>query len=180
MGQDEQGRDGSPEVRAARDDLAGGREWQARDRPAQHGARTYDVEALELLGEVHSAMRDLPAAGAAWFGTRRRGADVEAAVEAWREQHGDHFGSMWSSLPRPVREHEGNVRVDALRRRVEQEGIATGGGGDGSPEDSADGDGGNGGGPDAAVIISMGLAVLFVACAVIGFVTLVRWLVPGV
>jgi hypothetical protein len=32
---------------------------------------------------------------------------------------------------------------------------------------------------DAATIIALVLAVLFVACAVIGLVTLLGWLVPG-
>ena len=172
---DEQQRDASEEVRRAREDLGSGREWRARDRLADRVAREYDVEALELLGEVHAAMRDLPAAGAAWFGTRRRGEDVDAAVAAWREQHGDRFASMWSSLPRPVREHEGNVRVDALRRRVEQTGLPTDGdqGGATGADDDAEG-------VDAAVVIAVGVAVLFVVCAVVGFVQLVRWLVPGV
>ena len=74
-------------------------------------------------------MRDLPAAGAAWFGTARRGTDVDEAVEAWRERHGDHFAQMWSSLPRSVREREGNKRVDALRRRAEQVGSRPAGAG---------------------------------------------------
>ena len=167
----------SEAVRRARAELEAGREWRARDLLARRVAREYDVPALELLGEVHAAMRDLPAAGAAWFGTRRKGEDVEEAVEAWREQHADGFAAMWSSLPRPVREHEGNVRVDALRRRVEQPGLPT-------HEDSA-GDGGSDGetggqGVDAAVVIAVGVGVLFVVCAVVGFVVLVRWLVPGV
>jgi hypothetical protein len=147
-----------------------------QDRLADRVAREHDVEALELLGEVHAAMRDLPAAGAAWFGTRRRGDEVEAAVAAWREQHQDRFASMWSSLPRPVREHEGNVRVDALRRRVREEGLPT----DASEAASTGVDDDTKEGVDAAVVIAVGVGVLFVVCAVVGFVVLVRWLVPGV
>jgi hypothetical protein len=177
---DEQETDASEEVRRAREDLESGREWRARDVLADRVAREYDVEALELLGEVHAAMRDLPAAGAAWFGTRRRGEDVDAAVAAWREQHGDRFASMWSSLPRPVREHGGNVRVDALRRRVEQAGLPTGGDQGGATGADDDAEGVDAEGVDAAVVIAVGVAVLFVVCAVVGFVQLVRWLVPGV
>ena len=70
------------------------------------------------------------------------------------------------------------MRVDALRRRVEQAGLPTrvdDGDGAGEPEAAEDG-----GGVDAAVVIAVGVAVLFVVCAVVGFVELVRWLVPGV
>lgn len=155
----------------ARADLAAGREWRARERLVAHLAETYDPEALELLGEVQYAMRDLPAAGAAWFGTGRRGEDVDAAVDAWREQYSDHFPAMWLSLPAPVREHEGNKRVDALRRRaaaVPAPGVEATAAVE--PEGS--------GGFDAAVVVALVLAGLFVVCAVIGFVTVLVWLVP--
>jgi hypothetical protein len=178
VGDQQRADDTSEQVRLAREDLASGHEWRARDRLAARVARVYDVEALELLGEVHAAMRDLPAAGAAWFGTRRRGPEVEQAVAAWRDQHGDSFAVMWSSLPRPVREHTGNARVDALRRRVEEQGLPTEP--DGPDGAAGGGEDGGGEGVDAAVIIAVGLAVLFVLCAVVGFVTVVRWLVPGV
>jgi hypothetical protein len=167
-------------VQRARADLDAGREWKARERLVGHLAGAFDAEALELLGEVNYLMRDLPAAGAAWFGTARRGQDVDDAIEAWRERHGDQFAQMWSSLPRSVREREGNKRVDALRRRAEQVKATTAADaprppGAGAAPDSAAGEGG----PDAATIIAVGLAVLFVVCAVIGFVTLVGWLTPG-
>lgn len=182
-------------VQRARADLAAGREWKARERLVGHLAAEYDAEALELLGEVSYAMRDLPAAGAAWFGTARRGKDVDEAVEAWRERYGDHFAQMWSSLPRSVRELEGNKRVDALRRRAEQVGSSGGTGstpgagarpGAGSagpgpvvhPRPAADDDTGDGG-TDAATAIALALAGLFVVCAVIGLVTVLGWLVPG-
>jgi uncharacterized membrane protein YgcG len=173
-------------VQRARADLDAGREWKARERLVGHLAGEFDAEALELLGEVNYTMRDLPAAGAAWFGTARRGRDVDEAVEAWRERHGDHFAQMWSSLPRSVREREGNKRVDALRRRAEQDRASAsatdssgrpgaGSSGAGSPGGSSSGEGGL----DAATVIAVALAVLFVACAVIGLVTLLGWLVPG-
>ena len=167
-------------VQRARADLADGREWKARERLVGHLAGEYDAEALELLGEVNYLMRDLPAAGAAWFGTSRRGTDVDEAVEAWRERYGDHFAQMWSSLPRSVRELEGNKRVDALRRRAEQVGSGSGatGGSTGAAQAPAAEETGDGG-PDAATIIALALAVLFVVCAVVGLVTVLRWLVPG-
>lgn len=188
-------------VQRARADLAAGREWKARERLVGHLAAEYDAEALELLGEVSYAMRDLPAAGAAWFGTTRRGKDVDESVEAWRERHGDHFAQMWSSLPRSVRELEGNKRVDALRRRAEQVGSSGGSGGPPhgghahagqAPPGQAhtgqtgpghahpgSGDGAGDGGTDPATVIALALGVLFVACAVIGLVTVLGWLVPG-
>jgi hypothetical protein len=177
-------------VERARADLAAGREWKARELLVEHLAGEFDAEALELLGEVNYAMRDLPAAGAAWFGTTRRGKDVDEAVEAWRERHGDHFAEMWSSLPTSVRDREGNKRVDALRRRAEQGRTPSTpsaplppGAGQAAPEQAGAGSFGDPspgeGGPDAATIIAVALAVLLVACAVIGLVTLLGWLIPG-
>jgi hypothetical protein len=157
-------------VAQARADLAEGREWKARERLVAHLADVYDTEALELLGEVQYAMRDLPAAGAAWFGTSRRGEDVDTAVDAWRERYADHFPEMWLSLPAPVREHEGNTRVDALRRRA----AAVPAPASEAVEAPAEGSGGF----DAAVVVALVLAGLFVVCAVIGFVTVLVWLVP--
>ena len=163
---------------SARADLAEGREWQAREALATRVAQDYDPEALELLGEVHEAMRDLPAAGAAWFGTSRRGADVDTAVAAWRERYADDFPQMWRSLPAPVRDHEGNKRVDALRRRAaaarSEVATASAEAGNGSAGDPGD----SGEGIDAAVVIAIVLAVLFVVFAVIGFVWVLAWLVP--
>ena len=168
----------SSAVQRARGDLDAGREWKARELLTVHLAGEFDAEALELLGEVNHAMRDLPAAGAAWFGTARRGHDVDEAVEAWRERHGDNFAQMWSSLPRSVREREGNKRVDALRRRAEQAqatSTASSGSAGGAVSESSSGEGGL----DAATVIAVALALLFVACAVIGLVTLLGWMVPG-
>ena len=158
-------------VERARADLAAGRAWKARDRLAGHLADNLDPEALELLGEVHYAMGDMPAAGAAWFGTGRRGKDVDEAVEAWRERHADHFDQMWRSLPRTVRDNPGNPRVEALRRRAGADRAAAGT----VPSAPVQ----TGGGVDPAVVITVVLAILFVVCAVVGAVTLLRWIVPG-
>jgi hypothetical protein len=76
-----------------------------------------------------------------------------------------------------VRDHEGNKRVDALRRRAaaaRSETEAPGAGG--STPDS--GDAGDSEGVDAAVVIATGLAVLVVVFAVIGFVWVLAKLVP--
>lgn len=136
-----------------------------------HIAEHHDPAALELLGEVYYAMRDLPSAGAAWFGTSRRGADVDEAIEAWRERHSDHFYEMWRSLPRSVRDSVGNKRVEALRRHAESLAPA--------PRKPRAVSEGSGAGVDAAVVIALAIGVLFLVCAVVGFVTLLRWLVPG-
>ena len=159
----------------ARRDVAAGREWRARDRLADHLAEHYDAEALDLLGDVLFAMRDLPAAGAAWFGTSRRGQDVDDAVEAWREQHADHFSEMWRSLPRSVRDAPGNKRVEALRRRADANDAAE----RQRRAAAAEGKDDNGGGIDAAAVIAVVIAVIFVVSALVGFVTLLRWVVPG-
>lgn len=158
-------------VERARADLAAGRVWKARDRLTGHLADSLDPEALELLGQVHYDMGDMPAAGAAWFGTSRRGKDVDEAVEAWRERYSDHFEQMWRSLPRTVRDNPGNPRVEALRRRAGADRKPA------VPVSSAPTQGGNG--IDAAVVITVVLAVLFVVCAIVGLVTVLRWIVPG-
>jgi hypothetical protein len=157
-------------VERARADIAAGRAWKARDRLTGHLGDNLDPEALELLGQVHYDMGDMPAAGAAWFGTGRRGKDVDEAVEAWRERYNDHFEQMWRSLPRTVRDNPGNPRVEALRRRAGADRSS-------APVPSAPAQTGNG--IDAAVVITVALAILFVICAVVGAVTLLRWIVPG-
>lgn len=163
----------SAAVQRARADLTAGREWKARDRLVGHLAGDYDAEALELLGEIYFTMRDLPSAGAVWFGTALRGERVDAAIDAWRERHHDHFPQMWRSLPRSVREHEGNKRVDALRRRAEQAQDAELAAASPAAVEAPSS------GVDAAMVIAIALAVLFVVCAVIGFITLVTWIVSG-
>jgi hypothetical protein len=162
-------------VARARDDLAAGRVWKARDRLAGYLADSHDEEALDLLGEVLHSMGDLPAAGAAWFATNRHGEDVDRAIEAWRERHAGQLDQMWRSLPRSVRERPGSARVEALRRRAEQLGVPAAVGTHRSGGAAASG----GGGTDPAVVIAVALALVFVVCAVVGAVTLLRWMVPG-
>jgi hypothetical protein len=198
-------------VAQARADCAAGREWRARDRLTGYLADHDDPEALELLGEVASAMRDLPAAGAAWFATARRGEDVDAATEAWRERYDDDFAEMWQTLPASVRRRTGSTRVEALRRRAElaqwpdgHDGQA-GSSDDAEPGEPAEQSAGqapptagrsdadttngtdttsgtdttNGNGVDAAVVIAVVIAVFLLVCTVVGFVTVLRWVVPG-
>ncbi len=159
-------------VERARADLAAGRAWKARDRLTGHLADSQDPEALELLGEVHYGMGDLPAAGAAWFGTGRRG-------RTWmRPSRRGGSGTRTTSTrcgaacPAPCATHHPATR--GSRRCA------------GAPEPTAppappaaSTPVETGGGVDPAVVITVVLAVLFVVCAVIGAITLLRWIIPG-
>lgn len=172
-------------VEQARRLVADGRAWRARDLLLDHVESERDPEALAYLGEVLHDMGDLPRAGAVWFAAGARGAEVDAAVAAWREQAGDDFAAMWRSLPAPVREAPRPRRVEALRERAraaEGGGAASddpgarsddGGADDGGADDS------EGTGFDGAWVIAWVLALLFVVLAVIGFVTVLGWVVPG-
>ncbi|MGL5865726.1 MAG: hypothetical protein ACRCYX_07605 [Dermatophilaceae bacterium] len=162
----------------ARDALDSGARWRARDILEQHVGGQGDPEALALLGDVLFDMGDLPRAGVAWFSAGRRGPAVDEAVAAWREQSGDDFLVMWRSLPPSVRAEPRPPRVEALHARA-----ADSAGGD--PDDADDAEvadnakDADGGGVDAAQVISWLLAAVFVACAVIGAVTALGWVVPG-
>ncbi|WP_353952186.1 hypothetical protein V6K52_01715 [Knoellia sp. S7-12] len=156
--------------------------WVARDLLAERVREERDVEALRLLGEVHHGMGDLPAAGAAWFGAGVKGPEVEAAVDAWREAHGDDFGAMWRSLPRSIRQEPRSKKVEALRtkaleaRESASEATDPAGSGAGSGASSASS---SGGGIDAAQVIAWVIAALVVVCAIVGLVQVLRWMVPG-
>ena len=66
---------------------AAGRPWKARERLRSYvNAFPTDEEALELLGEVHYAMGDLPAAGAAWILCKRDDERTREAIEALRDE----------------------------------------------------------------------------------------------
>lgn len=170
----------------AREHLAAGRAWRARDVLADRVAHERDDEALTLLGHVHHGMGDLPRAGVAWFTVGLKGPEADEAVAAWREQAQDDFAEMWRALPEPWRSEPRPARIEALRARalvtdpllerplaplVQER----------TDADADDGDGENasGGGPDGATVIGWILGALFVACAVIGFVTVLGWVVPG-
>lgn len=165
-----------------------GRAWQARDLLAEHVESERDTEALTLLGQVLHDMGDLPRAGAAWFAAGAKGEEVDAAVAAWREQAGGDFGAMWRSLPASMRREPRARRIEALRERARaaESGGSSSDGGSGAdaeereresagdldldPETPAF---------DGAWLIAWVLAVLFVVLAVIGFVTVLGWVVPG-
>ncbi|WP_377638856.1 hypothetical protein [Oryzobacter terrae] len=161
-----------------------GHVWQARDLLEEHVASERDTEALTALGEVLHAMGDLPRAGAVWFAAGAKGPEVDGAVAAWREQTGEDFVAMWRSLPASARREPRPRRIEALRERARS---AQGAGADSQdggdegreradvpdlPDDEAEG-------VDGAWLTAWVLAVLFVVLAVIGFVTVLGWVVPG-
>lgn len=159
-------------IEKAHADLAAGQAWRARDRLAGHLEHTPDAEALAVLGGVLYGMGDLPAAGAAWFGTTKKGNEVEDAITAWREHHHEHFGNMWRSLPRSVRRSPAVPRVDALKQKaIERDEL------DGKEPYVAPAPVKQG--IDAALIVAYIVAALLVVCAAVGLVEILRWMTPG-
>ena len=159
----------------ARDALDDGAAWRARDILLAHVEEQNDQEALTLLGEVLHGMGDLPRAGAMWFAAGARGAEVDHAVAAWRQQSSDDFAVMWASLPAAVREEPRARRVEALREKaLAAEPRPTQGDADTDADEGEDE-----GGTDAAQVIAWVLAAAFVVLAVVGAVTVLGWLVPG-
>lgn len=73
----------------AKQDVREGRLWKARDRLAGLLATfPADQKILNLLGEVHFQMADLPQAGRYWYLTDRQGPEVDAALQALAERYG--------------------------------------------------------------------------------------------
>lgn len=171
-------------VPTARALVDAGEAWKARDLLTSHVETERDVEALTLLGHVHHGMGDLPRAGAAWFAAGVRGPEADEAVAAWRERSRDDFAVMWRSLPEAFRAEPRPARIEALHTRALTAGgdldpdrsSAEVGGADRGEEGDADGDDE---GVDAAQVIGWIVAAAFVVCAVIGFVTVLGWMVPG-
>lgn len=97
----------------ARDDVAAGRVWLARDRLAGRLCNVCDTETLTLLAEVHLAMQDLPAAGAMFYALGGSDGRATDAIAAWEAKYPD-VGERWRSLPRMLRLDDG-VHVRALR-----------------------------------------------------------------
>lgn len=99
----------------------------ARDRlNGTLGTRRGDEEVLLLLGEVHAAMDDLPAAGAAWFLTTDPGTEVaSAAGAAFRARHRTAVARA-NALPlhRPLEEYPGAAlaRLHALLGELRADG----------------------------------------------------------
>ncbi len=158
-------------VARAREALDGGMPWRARDLLLGYVDDNKDPAALALLGEVLHDMGDHPGAGAAWFGAGVKGAEVDAAVAAWREKFNDDFGDMWRSLPASVRRAPRSPKVDALRTKAMEF--------DESRESARKADPARSGGMDAAQIISWVIAAIFVLCAVVGMITILGWIFPN-
>jgi len=95
----------------ARDDVAAGRVWLARDRLAGRLCNVCDTETLTLLAEVHLAMQDLPAAGAMFYTLGQP--DATEAIAAWEAKYPE-VGERWRSLPRTIRVDD-NEPVRRLR-----------------------------------------------------------------
>ncbi len=84
----------------ARNDLAAGRLWKARDRvTGAVAARPSDQAVLELAGQVFFEMGDLPRAGAYWFLTEKEGPEMDLALDALRERHGAGALGLIDALP---------------------------------------------------------------------------------
>ncbi|MBY8871345.1 hypothetical protein K7640_05750 [Micromonospora sp. PLK6-60] len=98
----------------ARADLAAGRPWKALDRLNGVLAHRQDHEVLDLLATVHYEMRNLPAAGAAWFVLDHDDDAARRAIAAWREQHGTDI-ARWHSIPAPLRRHVHTAPLEGLR-----------------------------------------------------------------
>ncbi len=160
----------------ARRDLAEGRAWKARDRLVGALAHRADDELLDLLGEVHAGMGDLPAAGAAWFATGRADEPAVAAGHAWRERHGADALQLWASLPPRVRGLDRPV-VRALHDAAVKSASARG------PRLSAPAvtaDGTVRREPDTSGllvdVLAFAVLALLLGLLVVGAVTVVRWI----
>jgi hypothetical protein len=170
----------SAPVRRAREAREAGELWKARDVLAAHVEGSQDPEALVELGEVLFEMGDLPRAGAIWFAAGAKGADVDAAVAAWREQCNDDFAVMWAALPASARSQPRPRRIEALRERALNSQaasvaeVATADEAAGArPDEDEDA------GFDVAWLIAWVLAVGFVVLAAIGAVATLGWFFPG-
>lgn len=153
-------------------DLAAGQGWRARDGLAKFLEHTPDEEVLALYGGILYGMGDLPAAGAAWFGTTKKGTEVEESIKAWREHHNEHFGNMWRSLPRSVRRQATVPRVDALKRKAIERDELDGKERYVAPEPPKEG-------VDAALIVAYIIVALLAVCAAVGLVQILGWMTPG-
>lgn len=113
-------------VERARRDATDGRAWKARDRLTGLLAHRPDAAVADELARIHHTMQDLPAAGALWFVTGRDGAAADAAVAAWREQHGN-AAAQWRTIPRPLRDAFASephlVQLQANAREAERTSI---------------------------------------------------------
>lgn len=109
----------------ARDDLATGRHWKARDRLTgfltNHPS---DQPTLEFLGEICFEQRDLPAAGRYWYLTSRDDEQARAARSALRERCGSRAVNLINEIkprapiddwPLPVQHRLRDLQAEARR-----------------------------------------------------------------
>lgn len=164
-------------------DLASGRAWKARDRLSGALVNRCDDAVLGMLGEVCFAMRDLPAAGAAWFGTTRQGEDVDAALAAWFERFGHDPDELWRTLPWAVRESARDTarspRVAELARsvtRAERRRRPRLRPGEEAWPPVLPRTAGERAATVLAPVVGLSFGAFFLACLVVGAVTILRWL----
>jgi hypothetical protein len=158
----------------AREDLAAGRAWKARDRLNGLLTIRQDDEVLDLLGTACAQMGDLPAAGAAWFVTGRDDRAAREALAAWRWRHGN-AAAQWQSIPRPVRDASRARHVAELQRAAQT--VRTGY----VPRAGVErvvGVSRRGLAEALGQIIISFLLLLLLIFTVLGAITAVRWLIP--
>jgi len=160
----------------ARDDLAAGRPWKARERLRSYlTAYPTDLEALDLLGEVHYEMRDLPAAGAVWTLSLRDDHRSRQAVTALHEEHPRAralLGALNVRAPLEAWPPEVQERLRALQADAAARGVSWAPGGVHAEQ-----------APKWAVGETLALGgcllalLVLIACTAIGLVVAVGWLV---
>ncbi|MDQ1681873.1 MAG: hypothetical protein QOH99_414 [Frankiaceae bacterium] len=117
--------DGRDALGKAREDLAAGRPWVARDRAAGLLAhRQGDPEVLEVLGDAWAALGDDVRAGRYWFLTGRDDPAAIQAVDAFVASHPDaaEAARVVGVLPGVGYAPAAVARISALRSRVEAAG----------------------------------------------------------
>lgn len=156
----------------AREDLAAGREWKARDRLTGLMAVRADDEVLDLLGEIYFTMRDLPSAGAMWVVTGRDGPEAQEAIAAWGERFPGPQ-ARWGSIPARRRLAAGRPHLEELERAAR---AATQNGGGRRERVARDIAEERSGGPDWVGLALLAIAAVLVTLIVVGAVTVGRWI----
>lgn len=167
-----------------REDVAAGRLWKARDRLHGHLIETpADQDLLDMLGAIWFQMGDLPQAGRYWFLTER---EDEAAIEArtaFYERFGHQAPQVLRALPRPTRPElyptTIRERLEDLARGLEPPFVWSHPGWyaadvDGRADTAL---------PRQPLVERLGIwaiVVSFVAVILVGFVTIVGWIVTWV
>lgn len=87
-------------IERARADLASGQPWRARERLRSYlRTNPTDQRALELMGEVLYAMRDLPEAARYWLLTEKSGPAVSEAISAFEQRYRRSPVEAYRALP---------------------------------------------------------------------------------